>query len=109
MTVATQLTITPGSACVHISTSAADGKIRTHLLLNTVKRFSIKRAIENLVKELQKFVGFGALAEFCVNTIFTACRCLHLALWIGSKLQVLPFVQLYCCGGPSFHAFLVDS
>lgn len=67
------------------------------VLLNTVKRLSIKYVVENVVNELQKLVGFGALAEFSVNTTFTACRCLHLALWIGSKLQVLPFVSECSC------------
>lgn len=41
VTVAT-VDLTPSAACVNISTSAADDDVRTHLLLNTVKRFSIK-------------------------------------------------------------------
>lgn len=64
------------------------------------------------MKELQKLVGFDALGEFCISMTFTARRCLHLALWIGWKMQVLPFVSDCSCvvvGSPSFHAFLVDS
>lgn len=49
------------------------------------------------MKEYQKLVGFGVLAEFSVNTTFTACRCLRLALYICSKLQVLPFVSKCSC------------